>query len=79
MIRQMLIEQIEIVERVDDPINVFRDLAAHQMISLPTENYGGFGDYDTGAFSNYDTGHYGYVDQIESLFQQAKQKALEKR
>ena len=79
LLRQMLLEQIETVERGDDPINVFRDPAANRMISLPTENYGGFGDYETGAFAYYDTGQYGYVDQIESLFQQAKQRALDER
>ena len=77
LLRKMLLEQIEVAESGHDPINVFRDPAKNVCISLPTEAYGDFSDYEDGAFSYYDTGAYGYIDEVEALFQKAKQRALQ--
>ncbi len=79
LLRQMLLEQIEVAERGEDPINVFRDPAKNESLSLPTEHYGDFSDYKDGAISYYDTGRYGYIDEIEALYQEAKQRALQKK
>ena len=78
-LRQMLLEQIDVAERGDDPINVFRDPAINEYLSLPTEDYGDFSDYQDGAFAYYDTGPYGYIQEVEALFQEAKQRALLKK
>ena len=63
-------------ERGDDPINVFRDPANNEYLSLPTEDYGDFSDYEEGSFAYYDTGPYGYIPEVEALYKKAKQRAL---
>jgi 5,5'-dehydrodivanillate O-demethylase oxygenase subunit len=79
LLRQMLLEQIEVAERGEDPINVFRDPVQNECLWLPTEAYGDFSDYQDGAIAYYDTGPYGYLEEIEALYQQAKQRALQKK
>ena len=76
LLRQMLLEQIDVAERGDDPINVFRDPANNEYLSLPTEDYGDFSDYEEGSFAYYDTGPYGYITEVEALYKKAKQRAL---
>jgi len=79
LLRQMLLEQIDVAARGDDPINTFRDPEINDCIWLPTESYGDFSDYNEGAFAYYDTGPYGYVEEVEALYQEAKRRALQKR
>ena len=78
MFRRMLEEQIDVVQDGGDPINVFRDPEQNQYLTLPTEEYGGFADYRDGAFSYYDSGPYGFIDEVEGMFQQAKRAALKR-
>lgn len=78
MFRRMLQEQIDVVQDGGDPINVFRDPEQNQYLTLPTEEYGGFADYRDGAFSYYDSGPYGFIDEVEGMFQQAKRAALKR-
>ncbi|MEE8519513.1 MAG: Rieske 2Fe-2S domain-containing protein [Dehalococcoidia bacterium] len=76
LLRQMLLEQIKVVEDGGDPINTFRDPEKNQCIVLPTEDYGDFSTYQDGNFAYYDTGPYGKIEEVEALFQQAKEAAL---
>jgi 5,5'-dehydrodivanillate O-demethylase len=79
MLRQMLLDQMAVVEDGGDPINTFRDAAENECITMPTEAYGDFSDYRDGAFAYYDTGPYGYVEEVEGLYQAAKRAALARR
>jgi 5,5'-dehydrodivanillate O-demethylase len=79
LLRRMLEEQMRVVEEGGDPINTFRDRAANACIELPTEDYGGMETYRDGAFAFYDTGHYGMIEEIEGLFQEAKAAAKGRR
>lgn len=79
LFRKLLNEQIDIALDGGDPINTFRDPESNTYLTIEAEDYGGFENYVDGAFSYYDTSPYGFVSEIEELFQAAKRAARDKK
>lgn len=68
MFRKMLMEQIEIVQKGGDPINVMRDPTKNQCISLSMEHRGNLASYKKGAAHFMNLGKNSpYSDEIDRL------------
>jgi len=68
MFRQMLREQIKVVQEGGDPINTFRDSTKNECISLEMEDYGGVSKYQKGGVRYGNQGTFSPVlDQLDEL------------
>ena len=77
--RKMLKEQLDKIQRGEDPINVIRDPAKNVYIDLPHEEKsrrGGYQKLQTDGRRRGNIGKYSHLkDQVESLFAEAKKRS----
>jgi len=68
MFRNMLKEQIKIVQEGGDPMNTFRDPAKNERIDVSMEDRGGLDAYEKGGVRYMNQGTYSPVlDQLDDL------------
>lgn len=80
MFRNLLREQIEVVEAGGDPINTFRDPDKNQCINLSMEDRGQMTHYQPGAVHYMNTGtNSPHVDELDAILTAAAQAAKRKR
>ena len=76
MFRQMLKEQIKIVQEGGDPINTFRDPTKNECINLEMEDYGGVKKYQKGNVFYGNQGTFSPVlDQLDELMTKGAEAA----
>ena len=77
--RKMLKEQLDKIQRGEDPINVIRDPVKNVYIDLPHEEKsrrGGYQKLQTDGRRRGNIGKYSHLkDQVESLFAEAKKRS----
>ena len=84
--RQMLFQQIELVQKGEDPINTFRDLRENQCIALPVPWDRGYawgrakdGSYVRGAATAADMIPQHIKDEVEELYVRAAENRARKQ
>jgi len=76
MFRNMLKEQIQIVQEGGDPMNTFRDPAKNERIDVTMEDRGEPGAYEKGGVRYMNQGTYSPVlDQLDDLMTKGAQAA----
>jgi 5,5'-dehydrodivanillate O-demethylase len=76
MLRRMCMDQIDAVERGEDPINTFR--APHDRIDLPIPDYYNPRSFQKGSLIAVTTGmHCPWLDQVDEMMDKAAQAARE--
>lgn len=76
MFRDMLKEQIKIVQQGGDPMNTFRDPAHNQRIDVTMEDRGGLAMYEKGSVRYMNQGpHSTVLDQLDELMTQGAEAA----
>jgi 5,5'-dehydrodivanillate O-demethylase len=80
MFRNMLKEQIKIVQEGSDPMNTFRDPAKNERIDVSMEDRGGLDTYEKGGVRYMNQGTYPTVlDQLDDLMTKAAETARRAR
>jgi 5,5'-dehydrodivanillate O-demethylase oxygenase subunit len=78
MLRRLLMEQMDIVARGGEPMNVFRDPAANRSISLPIPDYVGPRGYRKGMLVAVTTGsHCPWLDEVDAMMWRAAEAQRE--
>jgi hypothetical protein len=72
MLRRLLMEQMDIVARGGEPINVFRDPHKNQSIALPIPDYMGPRNYRKGMLVAVTTGsHCPWLEEVDAMMWRA--------
>jgi 5,5'-dehydrodivanillate O-demethylase oxygenase subunit len=80
MFRNMLKEQIKIVQEDGDPMNTFRDPAKNERIDVTMEDRGGPDTYEKGGVRYMNQGTYPTVlDQVDDLMTKGAEAARRAR
>ncbi len=78
LFRQLLLDQIKIVEEGGDPMNTFRDPENNKYIDLSLEDYGDLANYRKGQVYYFNTGSCSpYLEELDALLSAAATAASE--
>ncbi len=72
MFRRLLMEQMDVVEKGGEPINVFRDPEKNQCLELPIPDYVGVKNYRSGMLIAQTTGHHcPWLNEVDEMMTRA--------